>query len=61
MLFNLENARSALGALSLGLLMTIFLTLACGATSLIAGVFVARLGKCQRIACSGFLLMPMSH
>lgn len=41
MLFNLENARTALGALSMGLLMTVFLTIVCGATSLVAGVFVA--------------------
>jgi His/Glu/Gln/Arg/opine family amino acid ABC transporter permease subunit len=47
MIFNLENAGSALGALSLGLLMTIFLTIVCGATSLIAGVFVA-LGKMSK-------------
>jgi His/Glu/Gln/Arg/opine family amino acid ABC transporter permease subunit len=41
MLFNLENARTALGALASGLLMTVFLTIVCGATSLVAGVFVA--------------------
>lgn len=41
MLFNIHNATSALGALSLGLLMTVFLTIICGATSLVAGVFVA--------------------
>lgn len=41
MLFNLENARTALGALTSGLLMTVFLTIVCGATSLVAGVFVA--------------------
>ena len=41
MLFNLHNAQSALGALSLGLLMTVFLTILSGGTSLIAGVFVA--------------------
>lgn len=40
-LFNFENARSALGGLSIGLLMTIFLTIICGATSLVAGVGVA--------------------
>jgi His/Glu/Gln/Arg/opine family amino acid ABC transporter permease subunit len=40
-LFNWANARAALGALSLGMLMTIFLTITCGATSLVAGVFVA--------------------
>lgn len=48
MLFNLENARNALLPLSLGLLMTILLTILCGATSLIAGVFVA-LGKMSKI------------
>lgn len=48
MLFNLENARNALLPLSLGLLMTILLTIICGATSLIAGVFVA-LGKMSKI------------
>ena len=41
MLFNIHNATSALGVLSLGLLMTVFLTVICGATSLVAGVFVA--------------------
>lgn len=41
MLFNIHNASSAFGALSLGLLMTVFLTIICGATSLVAGVFVA--------------------
>jgi His/Glu/Gln/Arg/opine family amino acid ABC transporter permease subunit len=40
-LFNWANARAALGALSLGMLVTIFLTITCGATSLVAGVFVA--------------------
>ncbi len=48
MLFNLENARNALLPLSLGLLMTILLTIICGATSLVAGVFVA-LGKMSKI------------
>jgi len=48
MLFNLENARNALLPLSLGLLMTILLTILCGATSLVAGVFVA-LGKMSKI------------
>jgi len=41
MIFNVDNAYSALGVLSLGLLMTVFLTIICGVTSLVAGVFVA--------------------
>jgi His/Glu/Gln/Arg/opine family amino acid ABC transporter permease subunit len=47
LLFNISNAKAALGALSLGLLMTIFLTIISGATSLVAGVFVA-LGKMSK-------------
>lgn len=47
MLFNLENAREALIPLSLGLLMTIFLTIVVGLTSLCAGVFVA-LGRISK-------------
>lgn len=64
MLFNLENARSALGPLSMGLLMTIFLTIICGTTSLVAGVFVAlaRMSKNRvlRLFVSGYVTLIRS-
>lgn len=47
MLFNVQHAIEALKPLSLGLLMTIFLTITVGTTSLILGIFVA-LGRMQK-------------
>jgi His/Glu/Gln/Arg/opine family amino acid ABC transporter permease subunit len=62
--FNVENARMALGGLSIGLLMTIFLTIICGATSLVAGVFVAlaRMSKRRilRLFVGGYVTLVRS-
>ena len=55
MVFNIVNAKAALGALSLGLLMTILLTFLCGITSLLAGIFVA-LAKMSNIRILRFIV-----
>ena len=55
MIFNMVNAKAALGPLFMGLLMTIVLTFTCGITSLILGVFVA-LAKMSKIRILRFVI-----